>query len=68
MTLLQRIPRWTQAAGFRLTLCALIAGTANAHHSVPVNFDQSREISVSGVLTEIKWLKPALTFPHGRAR
>ena len=61
MTLLQRIRRWTQAVlgpGCRFTLFALIAATANAHHSVPVNFDQSREISVSGVLTEIKWLNP----------
>ena len=61
MTIFERIRRWTQAflaPGFVFTLLALIAGTANAHHSVPVNFDQSREISVSGVLTEIKWLNP----------
>ena len=29
---------------------------AVAHHSVPVNFDQSKEITVTGVLTEIKWI------------
>ena len=29
-----------------------------AHHSVPVNFDQSREITVEGVLTEVAWLNP----------
>ena len=34
------------------------AAGAFAHHSVPVNFDQTREISVTGVLTEIKWLNP----------
>ncbi len=34
------------------------AAEARAHHSVPVNFDQSREITVEGVLTEIKWLNP----------
>lgn len=31
---------------------------AFAHHSVPVNFDTARDISVTGVLTEIKWLNP----------
>ena len=36
----------------------LLATGASAHHSVPVNFDQTREISVTGVLTEIKWLNP----------
>ncbi len=36
----------------------LLAAGASAHHSVPVNFDQTREISVTGVLTEIKWLNP----------
>lgn len=61
MMLLQSIRGWPRAVltpGLSLTLLALIAGTANAHHSVPVNFDQSREISVTGVLTEIKWLNP----------
>ncbi len=29
-----------------------------AHHSVPVNFDQSRSITVEGVLTEIRWANP----------
>ncbi|NOT26083.1 MAG: hypothetical protein HOP16_08265 [Acidobacteria bacterium] len=33
-----------------------------AHHSVPVNFDQSREITVTGVLTEIKWVNPHAHF------
>ena len=34
----------------------------SAHHSVPVNYDQSREITVEGVLTEIRWLNPHATF------
>jgi hypothetical protein len=33
-----------------------------AHHSVHVNFDQSREITVEGVLTEIKWINPHSRF------
>ena len=33
-----------------------------AHHSVPVNFDQSREITVAGILTEVKWLNPHSRF------
>lgn len=32
------------------------------HHSVPVNFDQSREITVAGILTEVKWLNPHSRF------
>src|SRR5215204_841712 len=34
----------------------------SAHHSVPVNFDQSREVSIQGVLTEIKWVNPHAHF------
>ncbi len=33
-----------------------------AHHSVPVNFDQSREITIKGVLTEIRWINPHSRF------
>jgi hypothetical protein len=33
-----------------------------AHHSVPVNFDQSREITIAGVLTEIAWRNPHAHF------
>ena len=45
----------------------LLAAGASAHHSVPVNFDQTREISVTGVLTEIKWLNPHSHFRMGVA-
>ena len=41
-----------------LVATGLFAADAFAHHSVPVNFDTSRDISVAGVLTEIKWLNP----------
>ena len=37
---------------------AFLAEDAFTHHSVPVNFDTERDISVTGVLTEIKWLNP----------
>ena len=37
---------------------ALRSAGAFAHHSVPVNFDTERDISITGVLTEIKWLNP----------
>lgn len=33
-----------------------------AHHSVPVNFDQSREVTIEGVLTEIRWINPHSRF------
>ena len=46
-----------------LTLAALaVTAPAGAHHSVPVNFDQSREITVVGTLTEIKWINPHSRF------
>ena len=32
--------------------------SASAHHSVPVNFDQSREVTVVGTITDIKWVNP----------
>ncbi len=38
------------------------AGRLSAHHSVPVNFDQSKEVSIEGVLTEIKWVNPHAHF------
>ena len=46
-------------------LAALVlpaSGALSAHHSVPVNFDQSKEITVEGVLTEIKWINPHSRF------
>ena len=57
MVATQTMPRW-------LTLASLlvIATPAVAHHSVPVNFDQSKEITVTGVLTEIKWINPHSRF------
>ena len=57
MAAIQTMPRW-------LTLASLlvIATPAVAHHSVPVNFDQSKEITVMGVLTEIKWINPHSRF------
>jgi hypothetical protein len=35
---------------------------SSAHHSVPVNFDQTREISIEGVLTQILWVNPHAHF------
>jgi hypothetical protein len=47
----------------RLTLAVLLLGSvAAAHHSVPVNFDQSREITIEGTLTEIVWINPHSRF------
>lgn len=41
-----------------LLLAGIAAGTAAAHHSVAVNFDQSREITIEGRLTEVAWRNP----------
>ena len=40
----------------------MCAASIRAHHSVPVNFDQSKEVTISGVLTEIKWVNPHSRF------
>ena len=45
-----------------LVLFALATSAAFAHHSVPVNFDQTREITIEGVLTEVSWLNPHSRF------
>lgn len=34
----------------------------SAHHSIAVNYDQSKEITIEGVLTEIKWINPHAYF------
>ena len=44
-----------------LGLLALGAPLA-AHHSVPVNFDSSREVTIEGVLTEVVWINPHSRF------
>lgn len=47
----------------KITLVVLVMVVAlEAHHSVPVNFDQSREITIKGVLTEIVWINPHSRF------
>ena len=43
-------------------LASVDAHQAIAHHSVPVNFDQSREITITGVITDIKWVNPHAHF------
>lgn len=45
-----------------LALILVVAAPAFAHHSVPVNFDQSKEITIAGTLTEIKWVNPHSRF------
>ncbi len=33
-----------------------------AHHSVAVNYDSSRSVTIKGVLTEIRWINPHSRF------
>lgn len=40
----------------------VLSAPSLAHHSVPVNFDQSREISITRVITEIRWINPHSRF------
>ncbi len=43
---------------FVFILSMLGVGSAVAHHSVAVNFDQASEITVEGQLTEVAWRNP----------
>src|SRR4026209_1321874 len=56
--------RTTSLTMLALVVTALLvpATRATAHHSVPVNFDQSKEITISGTLTEAKWINPHSRF------
>ena len=45
-----------------LALTAFTARDAGAHHSTVVNFDSNHEISITGTLTEIRWLNPHSRF------
>jgi hypothetical protein len=40
-----------------IAAAGLSAGTASAHHS-PVVFDQTKKVSITGVVTEFKWGNP----------
>ena len=67
MAAIQRMPRSPSRANNVAALsllAALVALTApvRAHHSVPVNFDQSKEITITGTLTEAKWINPHSRF------
>ena len=56
--------RANSLAALALVVAALLAHAlpADAHHSVPVNFDQSKEITITGALTEAKWINPHSRF------
>lgn len=45
-----------------LLLAQASAQGVAAHHSTPVNFDQSKTITIEGVLTEIAWRNPHSRF------
>jgi len=39
-------------------LAAVLASAASAHHSLTVEFDISRTVSLTGVITDMKWTNP----------
>jgi hypothetical protein len=39
-------------------LAAFTSAASIAHHSVPVNFDTSGSLEVTGTITEIRWVNP----------
>ena len=62
--MLRSLNRASSALARALACAALVAlaAPALAHHSVPVNFDQSKEITITGTLTEAKWINPHSRF------
>ena len=64
MAAIRRMPRSLSPASRALVAAVsiAIAAPAFAHHSVPVNFDQSKEITIAGTLTEAKWINPHSRF------
>jgi len=62
--MLRSLNRASSALARALASAALVALAAPvfAHHSVPVNFDQSKEITITGTLTEAKWINPHSRF------
>ena len=62
--MLRSLNRASSALARGLASAALVAlaAPAFAHHSVPVNFDQSKEITITGTLTEAKWINPHSRF------
>ena len=64
MAAIRRMLRSLNPASRALVAAAsiAIAAPAFAHHSVPVNFDQSKEITIAGTLTEAKWINPHSRF------
>lgn len=50
-----------------LSLVALLAGSLWAHHSVTAVFDTSKQIVVTGELTDVEWVNPHI-FLHLKAK
>ena len=45
-------------AGLALAAVAVVASAASAHHSLTVEFDITRTVTLSGSITEMKWTNP----------
>jgi hypothetical protein len=52
--------RWRRLLAGAALCSALAAGSATAHHSFAVFFDQDKSVSITGVVTEFRF-----TNPHG---
>ena len=43
-------------------VCALFAGSMAAHHSFSAEYDSSKPVKVTGVVTKVEWLNPHIWF------
>ena len=62
MAAILKMPRSLRLVSAAAVFAWALAAPALAHHSVPVNFDQSKEVTITGVLTEMKWINPHSRF------
>ena len=45
-------------AGLAVAIIAAIASIASAHHSLTVEFDITKTVTLTGAITEMKWTNP----------
>lgn len=53
-----RLTTQARLAGLAVLLAAFMAGEASGHHGTSVSYDDSKEVTVTGTVTEFWWRNP----------